>query len=127
MPLAAQTAPAANVLFSFKFRPLEVTVNGTKAGDWLLFERDGVLYAPKAAFEEWRVLLRPDAPSVDIKGRQHFALSEVAGFDAKIDPATQSLALTFAARSLESTLQQKAQAIKLKPDKVLSSVFLITT
>ena len=104
------------MLSSFKLRPLEVTVNGTKAGDWLLLERDGVLYAPKAALEEWRVLLRPDAPSVDMKGRQHFALSEVAGFDAKLDPATQSLTLTFAARSFESTLQQEAQAIKLKSD-----------
>ena len=123
MQLLAQTPPAADALSAFKLRPLEVTVNGAKASDWLLLERDGVLYAPKAAFEEWRVLLRPDAPSVDVRGQQHFALSDVAGFEAKIDPATQSLALTFAAKSFESTLEQEAQAIKLKPDKVLSSVF----
>ena len=121
--LLAQTPPAVNGLSAFKLRPLEVTVNGAKAGDWLLLERDGVLYAPRAAFEEWRVLLRPDTPSVDIRGQQHFALSDVAGFEAKIDPATQSLALTFAAKSFESTLQQEAQAIKLKPDTILSSVF----
>ena len=100
-----------------------MTVNGAKAGDWVLLERDGVLYAPKAAFEEWRVLLGPNAPSVDVKGQQYFALSQVSGFEAKIDLSTQSLALTFAAKSFESTLQQEAQAIKLKPDKVLSSVF----
>ena len=123
MQLVAQTSPAANALSAFKLRPLEVTVNGARAGDWVLLERDGVLYAPKAAFEEWRVLLRPDAPSVDVKGQQHFALSEVAGFEAKIDLSTQSLALTFAAKSFEATLEQEAQAIKLKPDKVLSSVF----
>jgi len=123
MQLLAQTPSAANALSAFRLRPLEVTVNGAKAGDWLLLERDGVLYAPKAAFEEWRVLLRPDAPSVDVRGQQHFALSDVAGFDARIDAAAQSLALTFAAKSFESTLQQEAQAIKLKPDTVLSSVF----
>ena len=123
MQLVAQTSPAANALSAFKLRPLEVTVNGARAGDWVLLERDGVLYAPKTAFEEWRVLLRPDAPSVDVKGQQHFALSEVAGFEAKIDLSTQSLALTFAAKSFEATLEQEAQAIKLKPDKVLSSVF----
>jgi len=123
MQLFAQTPSAANALSAFKLRPLEVTVNGARAGDWVLLERDGVLYAPKAAFDEWRVLLRPNALSVDVRGQQHFALSDVAGFEAKIDPATQSLALTFAAKSFESTLQQEAQAIKLKPDTVLSSVF----
>lgn len=123
MQLAAQTSPATNALPAFKLRPLEVTVNGAKAGDWVLLERDGVFYAPKAAFEEWRVLLGPNAPSKDVKGQQYFALSQVSGFEAKIDLSTQSLALTFAAKSFESTLQQEAQAIKLKPDKVLSSVF----
>ena len=123
MQLVAQTSPAANALSAFKLRPLEVTVNGARAGDWVLLERDGVLYAPKAAFDEWRVLLRPNAISVDVRGQQHFALSDVAGFEAKIDPSTQSLALTFEAKSFEATLQQETQAIKLKPDKVLSSVF----
>ena len=123
MQLVAQTSPAANALSAFKLRPLEVTVNGARAGDWVLLERDGVLYAPKAAFDEWRVLLRPNALSVDVRGQQHFALSDVAGFEAKIDPSTQSLALTFEAKSFEATLQQETQAIKLKPDKVLSSVF----
>ena len=123
MQLVAQTSPAANALSAFKLRPLEVTVNGARAGDWVLLERDGVLYAPKAAFDEWRVLLRPNALSVDVRGQQHFALSDIAGFEAKIDPSTQSLALTFEAKSFEATLQQETQAIKLKPDKVLSSVF----
>lgn len=123
LQLAAQAPPAAVEASAFKLRPLEVTVNGARAGDWVLLECDGVLYAPKAAFEEWRVLLRPDAPGIDVKGQRHFALSEIAGFEAKIDFATQSLALTFSPRSFESTQQAEAQAIKLKADKVLSSVF----
>ena len=123
LQLAAQTPSAVISSSAFKLRPLEVTVNGARAGDWVLLERDGVLYAPKAAFEEWRVLLRPDAPGLDVNGQRYVALSEIAGFDAKTDFATQSLALTFSPRSFESTQQEEAQAIKLKSDKVLSSVF----
>ena len=123
MQLLAQTPSAATALSAFKLRPLEVTVNGARAGDWLLLERDGVLFAPKAAFEEWRVLVRPDAPGIDVNGQRHFALSEIAGFEAKTDFATQSLALTFSPKSFESTRQEEAQAIKLKADKVLTSVF----
>lgn len=124
MQLAAQTGAAAPALSGYKLRPLDVTVNGAKAGDWVLLERDGVLYAPKAAFEEWRVLLPPGARGVDVRGQQHFALADIAGFEAKVDPATQTLALTFAARSFTPTLQAETQAIKLKADKVLASVFL---
>ena len=123
LQLAAQALPVAIAPSAFKPRPLEVTVNGARAGDWLLLERDGVLYAPRTAFEEWRVLLKPDAPGVDVKGQRYFAMSEIAGFEAKIDFATQSLALTFSPRSFESTKQEEARPLKLKADKVLSSVF----
>ena len=119
----AQTTPALEDVAAFKLRPLEVTVNGAVAGDWVLLERGGVLYAPKMAFQEWRVLLRPDAPSVDFRGQPYFSLSAVAGYEAKTDFATQSLALTFSARSFESTQQEEARAAKQKPDKVLPSVF----
>ena len=123
LQLAAQTLPAVIPRSASKLHPLEVTVNGARAGDWVLLERDGLLYAPKAAFEEWRVLLRPDAPGIDVNGQRYVALSEIPGFDAKIDFATQSLALTFSPRSFESTQQEETQAIKLKSDKVLSSIF----
>ena len=122
LQVVAQTPPAADSA-AFKSRPLEVTVNGARAGDWLLVERDGVLYAPKTAFEEWRVKLRPDASSIYIRGQAYVALSAVAGFEAKTDFATQSLALTFSPQSFESTRQVEALPVKLKVDKVLPSVF----
>ena len=121
--LHGQTLPATMNPSAFKARPFEVTVNGAKAGDWVILERDNILYAPKAAFDEWRVVLRTTALGIDVNGVQHFALSAVAGFEARVDTATQSLALVFAPTSFEATRQQEAQATQPKVDAVLPSVF----
>jgi outer membrane usher protein len=107
-----------------KIRPLEVTVNGAKAGDWVFVERDGVLYAPQAAFLEWRVRLQPTAQGIDVKGQKYFALSNVPGYESKIDFSTQSLALSFSPQSFESTLQQESVAGRAKTDPVLPSLFV---
>ena len=42
-----------------KVMPFEVVVNGSKSGTWLLIERDGELYGPKDALDEWRLKTRP--------------------------------------------------------------------
>ncbi len=124
MPVTAQTTGSAANLTKDVFRPLDVTVNGAKAGDWVLLERTGVLYAPQAAFAEWRVSLRPTAQSIDIKGQPYFALSSVPGYEAKIDFSTQSLALTFSPETFALTLKQEESLARPKLDPVLPSAFL---
>src|SRR4029450_8230100 len=47
-----------------RFIPLEVSINGARAGNWVLMERAGVLYAPADAFDEWRLNRDPRAPAV---------------------------------------------------------------
>lgn len=123
LQLSAQTPASAVPVEADIVRPLEVTVNGAKVGGWVLIERGGVLYAPKDAFYEWRVMLRPNASGIEVRGQTHYALSSVPGSEAKIDFATQSLALTFSANAFEATRMVETQSIKLKLDPVLPSVF----
>jgi outer membrane usher protein len=113
----AQTTPPD------KLQPLEVTVNGAKSGAWVLIERAGVLYAPKDAFEEWRVQLRPGVEGFSYRGVQHYPLSGVPGYSAKVDLSTQSLDLVFSPQSFAATRLTQDQASKPVPDRVLPSVF----
>lgn len=122
--LSAQTSPHPEPTKADVLRPLEVTVNGANVGGWLLIERSGVLYAPKEAFGQWRLLLRPGAQSIKVAAQDYFALISVSGFESKIDFTNQSLALTFAPENFDATRQQESLAARPKIDKVLPSVFL---
>jgi outer membrane usher protein len=104
--------------------PLEVVVNGARSGTWLFVERAGVLYAPRDAFDEWRVQIRPDAPIVVFKGQEYRALSSVPGFKAKVDFANQSVELLFSPQAF-ATLRMTKELVK-KPvvSEVLPSVFV---
>lgn len=104
--------------------PLDVTVNGAKAGTWVLIEKASELYAPEDAFEAWRVVRHPDAQAFEVLGQAHYKLSSVPGFEARTDLAAQALALTFAPEAFSATrlVQQVPSAIQVHP--VLPSVFL---
>jgi outer membrane usher protein len=117
LQVGAQTTPPD------KLQPLEVTVNGAKSGAWVLIERAGVLYAPKDAFDEWRVQLRPGVEGFSYRGVQHYPLSGVPGYTAKVDLSTQSLDLVFSPQAFAATRLTQDQASKPVPDRVLPSVF----
>ena len=94
--------------------PLEVIVNGSKTGTWILVERGGVLYAPAEAFEEWRVQVAPDAPAIVYKGQQYRSLAAVPGFKSKLDSVNQTLDLLFAPQVF-STLKMTKEIVKRPP------------
>ena len=104
--------------------PMEVTVNGTKSGTWLFLERGGALYAPRDAFEEWRVTLKPNTPSINFRGDAYFPLSEVAGFQAKMDFANQSVELSFSPQAFAATRLAGQAAIRPALSPVMPSLFL---
>jgi outer membrane usher protein len=83
--------------------PMEVVVNGSSSGTWLMVEHDGSLYAPSRAFEEWRIALDPTAPHIGFKGQDYWPLAAVAGYRSKLNFANQSLALLFAPEAFAST------------------------
>jgi len=104
--------------------PFEVKVNGANSGTWILIERDGVLYAPRDAIDEWRILLAPDIQYIIFREEVFFPLAGIPGFDAKINFATQSLELLFSPNAFAATRLTR-QAIK-KPvlSPVLPAAFL---
>lgn len=83
--------------------PLEVNVNSAQGGSWTLLERNGLLYAPAEAFEEWRVNRRPNAQGVDYRGQTWYPLSAVQGFEARMNYADQSVSLVFSSSAFAAT------------------------
>ena len=126
---SAQTPPAATALQGVtstteRLLPLEVTVNGSKSGTWALLERLGVLYAPRDAFEEWRVQVGENAPAVTFRGTEYLLLSAIPGFNAKVNLSNQSIELSFSPQNFTAT--RLTTEVNKKPvlSPVLPSVFV---
>jgi outer membrane usher protein len=100
---APQLATADGNLPSLQLLPLEVTVNGGPAGNWVLLERGGMLHAPDEAFKDWRVIRRATAIPLVYKGQEWFALSAVPGFEAQRNFSEQTLALKFSPQAFSAT------------------------
>ena len=69
----------------------------------MLLERDGTLYAPAEAVDEWRVTRRAKAQPFTHQDRQWYALSSVPGVHAQLDFANQSLNLQFQPQAFATT------------------------
>jgi len=83
--------------------PLEIAINGARAGNWALLESEGVLYAPADAFEEWRLNRDPRVQPYLYRGQPWYPLSSLPGFSARFSPAEQALALNFTAAAFATT------------------------
>ena len=75
--------------------PLEVFINSSKGGVWTLLERNGILFAPEDAFAEWRLNRRSTAQEVNFQGQKWYSLTSIAGFEARLNYANQSIELVF--------------------------------
>lgn len=127
--VGAQTQPPAAALQAGtgapeRLIPLEVTVNGSKSGTWPLLERLGALYAPRDAFEEWRVQVGASAQAVSFRGTQYLPLSAIPGYSAKINLGNQSIELNFSPQAFAAT--RLTTEISKKPvlSPVLPSLFV---
>src|SRR5688572_26352267 len=123
-PAQSPGSPAPPAAAIDRVLPLDVTVNGSKGGTWVFVERRGVMYAPRDAFEEWRVQLNPEAPSIDFRGETYWALAAVPGYKAKVDFSTQSLELAFSPEVFSALKLSRELDKRLPVSPVLPSVFL---
>ncbi len=126
-PARSQSAPlppsATTRIAADRILPLEVTVNGSKSGTWLLLERAGTLYAPRDAFEEWRVQTQGDAPVVNYRGAEYLPLSAIPGFSAKVNFGNQAIDLTFSPQVFAATRLTTELTKKPVVSAVLPSFF----
>ena len=109
-----------------KIRPLDITVNGTKSGTWLLLERDGELFAPSDAFFKWHVLLPHDAKPIDYKldKETYWSLSSIPGFKITIDTINQSAELSFSPEVFSTNRFTQETVKRPEVSPVLPSMFL---
>lgn len=121
---ARDSAANASPMPKERLMPVDITVNGAKAGTWVIAERAGVLYAPQEALEEWRVQAAPTMASVEIQGSRYWALPSVPGYQSHMDLETQSLALTFSPEAFAATRLAQERLPRLVLDPVLPSAFL---
>ncbi len=118
-PALAADAPAApgpaatGAQPSVRMLPLEVSVNSAPAGNWVLLERLGILYAPSDAFEEWRINRRANAEPFVHQGRTWYALTAIPGFSAQLNPANQSVDLKFQPQAFAATRLTQAATERL--------------
>lgn len=109
---------------SQRLLPMEVTVNGVKAGTWLFMEQAGVLYVQREALDEWRVVIKQNVTPIQLKGQQYWPLDAVPGYKAKIDFANQSVDLLFSPLSFAATRINSTAPKRPIVSPVLNSVFL---
>ncbi|MDW5442464.1 fimbria/pilus outer membrane usher protein [Polaromonas sp. SM01] len=123
-PADAPSAASAERKSQDRLMPLDISVNGAPTGSWVLLERDGVLYAPLEAIEEWRVSVRPTAPSLTFRGQTYLPLVAIPGFESRINLANQSLELIFSPAAFSATRLASDAASRPALSPALPAAFL---
>jgi outer membrane usher protein len=122
-PLLAQSpaAEASPARPRQRLIPFEITINSLPGGTWLLLEREGTLFAPAEAFDEWRLTRRAGVAPITHQGKPWYPLNSLPGFEVKMNVAAQSLELVFSpaaftqSRVGEPTAAERAQAVPAVP------------
>lgn len=88
---------------ALQWRPMEVLINGTAVGSWVLLERQGALMASASMLESWRVRTPARELGFEYWQDRWYPLSALAGFSAHFDPVEQALKLQFSAEAFRLT------------------------
>jgi outer membrane usher protein len=103
---------------------LEVLLNQASAGQWTLLERDGLLFAPADAFDEWRLKRPAHIAAVSYRGQAWFPLAAVPGFQSRFDFANQALELSFSPSAFAATRLARDPAARAALSPKLNAAFL---
>ena len=126
--LHAQTAPAVAsgtaTAGTDKLLPLEVFINGSSGGQWVLLERNGLLYAPEEALAEWRLSKQPGIPAMEYRGQKWVPLNTIPGYEAGFNYAEQSVELKFSARAFAATHLAEAAALRPRLTPAAPALFV---
>lgn len=90
---------------------LDVSINGTQAGEGILLRAsDGTIFAPAALLEQLRLAVRPSR-TVTHEGETYYALSDLEGLSVTLDDATQRLTIMAAPTLMAPSRLALAQAL----------------
>lgn len=123
-PTGPLNAPLSAAAARERLVPLEVIVNGVNGGGWTLLERDGMLYAPVEAFDEWRVTRRPGSEPYVYRGQTFIPLGAVPGFEARMNYANQSVELVFSPQAFAAT-RLKSEGVERAPTSPVEPAFFM--
>lgn len=116
--------PARTESGGFQLRPVDVKVNQTAVGQWMLLEQEGGLYANPETLKEWRLLQPAGIAPISYRKQQWLPLFAMPGYRARFDYANQAMELEFAPSAFIGT-QLATTAPEPPPlSKTASSVFL---
>jgi outer membrane usher protein len=120
----APSAPRIAEQAEGRLLTLDVVVNGARGGAWPLLEQGGVLYAPREAFEDWRIALPADTRLLVFRGQRYHALNALPGFEFRIDAASQSMELRFAPQVFSATRLGASEAPSYRRSEPLPALVL---
>ena len=103
--------------------PMEVIVNGSKSGTWLILKQGTTLFVPINAFEAWRIPVVTTTKIIQFKGRHYAALNDLAGYESKVNSATQSIDLLFSPNAFKRTRLGSSSFSKPTTGTTLPSLF----
>lgn len=121
---ASNAVTAENPALTDRLIPFDVSINGSAAGNWLLLEHTGALYARPDAFEEWRVLRNREVVGFAYRSQTWYPLSSIPGFEERRNDSTQSIALIFSAAAFAATRLSGVQADRATLTPSIPAVFL---
>ncbi|MFM7024572.1 MAG: fimbria/pilus outer membrane usher protein [Limnohabitans sp.] len=82
---------------------MDVVVNGSGMGTWVLLEREGVLLADADMLAQWRIQPPDQDMAVEHAERTWYPLPRLAGYQAVFDPVEQALQLQFSMDAFKLT------------------------
>lgn len=122
--VGAQTPVQATSPPTQQLSTLEATVNGEASGAWPFVERLGAYFAPREAFEQWRVQIPEGATSILVRGSEYWPLAGVPGFSIKVNSASQSAEISFSAQAFTTMKLSRQLTPRPELSPVLPSVFV---
>ena len=107
-------------------RFVDVMINQAPAGQWMLLDKDGELYATNEILQQWRLVSPAGLATVDFRGASWAPLHALPGYRARFDFSNQSLQLEFAPEAFITT-QMKPNAVgPVVLSKVSPAVFPVS-
>jgi hypothetical protein len=114
---APEAEPATRII------PLEVSINGARAGSWVLMERGGALYAQLDAVRGMAHQPRSRARRRSLPGETWYPARFAAGLRGALQPGEQSLQLNFNPAAFATTRVAAPVAERPAVSRPLTTVF----